>query len=228
MDSNGLSDPYVIVKLGKKVFKTKVKKKTLNPFWNEKFEMGEWPEDSSPIVLRVMDKDLAFDDFIGEVRIGKLRPGEMVEGTHVLSGNNSSQDKYRGQIQVQIKYHAEGEDDSQFQKGYASKRAHKSTPNSTVQKNTSIQAEKVETSTFERQGNTSTLAEKVKTPTTEWERFEQAMQSARRSVNTDDWVKKRFLTFFAPCSSAVDAPHTPIHTYAHPYTPTHTHTYRKM
>lgn len=34
-DSNGLSDPYVVVKYGSKImFKSKVIKKSLNPEWN--------------------------------------------------------------------------------------------------------------------------------------------------------------------------------------------------
>lgn len=33
----GSSDPYVVLKIGKTKFKTQVKKKNLNPVWNEEF-----------------------------------------------------------------------------------------------------------------------------------------------------------------------------------------------
>ena len=43
MDLNGKSDPFMTLSIGKKEFKTKTIKKTLNPNWNESFE---WKLDS--------------------------------------------------------------------------------------------------------------------------------------------------------------------------------------
>ena len=37
-DSNGLSDPYAVLKLGKESKKSMIQYDTLNPMWNEKFE----------------------------------------------------------------------------------------------------------------------------------------------------------------------------------------------
>jgi hypothetical protein len=37
-DSNGLSDPYAILKLGKESKKSLIQYDTLSPMWNEKFE----------------------------------------------------------------------------------------------------------------------------------------------------------------------------------------------
>jgi Ca2+-dependent lipid-binding protein len=39
MDITGYSDPFCILKISEQKFKTKVKKRTLNPVWNEKFEL---------------------------------------------------------------------------------------------------------------------------------------------------------------------------------------------
>lgn len=39
MDVGGKSDPYIKLKLENQEFKTKIKKKTLNPKWEQKFEL---------------------------------------------------------------------------------------------------------------------------------------------------------------------------------------------
>ncbi len=46
MDSNGLSDPYLVLSLATKTVKTKIIKKTLNPVWEEQFEF----EITEPVV----------------------------------------------------------------------------------------------------------------------------------------------------------------------------------
>lgn len=68
MDLNGLSDPYVKVKLGKQKFKTKVVKKTLNPYWGEEFCFRV--EDlNEELLISVLDEDKYFnDDFVGHVK----------------------------------------------------------------------------------------------------------------------------------------------------------------
>ena len=62
-DPNGLSDPYAMLKLGKKALKpskSSVQKKTLNPAWGEAFKsadgaLGELA--AQPLHLKMMDKD---------------------------------------------------------------------------------------------------------------------------------------------------------------------------
>lgn len=67
MDSNGLSDPYVIVRVGKAEFITSIKFRTLNPVWNETFELELLAKDYVDVRLTVMDNDLVgADDLIGE------------------------------------------------------------------------------------------------------------------------------------------------------------------
>ncbi|OHT05928.1 hypothetical protein TRFO_26137 [Tritrichomonas foetus] len=65
MDANGKSDPYVTVNLQsskKKVFKTKVMKNSLDPVWNEEFDLiCENPNDDK-LVVNMYDQDPLSDD----------------------------------------------------------------------------------------------------------------------------------------------------------------------
>ena len=55
----GLSDPFVLVKLGKKtVFKSSIKSGTLNPLWDETFEVVIHSGMPETIVFEVLDHDL--------------------------------------------------------------------------------------------------------------------------------------------------------------------------
>ncbi|XP_043815138.1 C2 and GRAM domain-containing protein At1g03370 isoform X3 [Manihot esculenta] len=68
-DSNGLSDTYVKVQLGKQKFKTKVVKKNLNPNWGEEFSLRV--EDmNEEVLISVLDEDKYFnDDFVGQLKV---------------------------------------------------------------------------------------------------------------------------------------------------------------
>ncbi|KAM5588959.1 C2 and GRAM domain-containing protein [Rosa sericea] len=68
MDLNGLSDPYVKVKMGKQKFKTKVVKKTLNPYWGEEFTFRV-DDLNDELLISCLDEDKYFnDDFVGCVK----------------------------------------------------------------------------------------------------------------------------------------------------------------
>jgi Ca2+-dependent lipid-binding protein len=69
MDSNGFSDPYVRLQLGKQRFKTRVIKMNLNPTWDQEFSF--LVGDSKDVLkLDVYDEDiLSMDDFLGQVRV---------------------------------------------------------------------------------------------------------------------------------------------------------------
>ncbi|CAD6264519.1 unnamed protein product [Miscanthus lutarioriparius] len=69
MDSNGFSDPYVKLHLGKQRFKTKVIKMNLNPTWDQEFSflVGDVKD---VLKLDVYDEDiLQMDDFLGQIRV---------------------------------------------------------------------------------------------------------------------------------------------------------------
>ncbi|KAF8686084.1 hypothetical protein HU200_043690 [Digitaria exilis] len=69
MDSNGFSDPYVKLQLGKQRFKTKVIKMNLNPTWDQEFSflVGDIKD---VLKLDVYDEDiLKMDDFLGQLRV---------------------------------------------------------------------------------------------------------------------------------------------------------------
>ncbi|KAG2579554.1 C2 and GRAM domain-containing protein At1g03370-like [Panicum virgatum] len=69
MDSNGFSDPYVKLQLGKQRFKTKVIKMNLNPTWDQEFSflVGDVRD---VLKLDVYDEDiLRMDDFLGQLRV---------------------------------------------------------------------------------------------------------------------------------------------------------------
>ncbi|KAJ8344139.1 hypothetical protein SKAU_G00314680 [Synaphobranchus kaupii] len=75
-DRNGTSDPYVKFKLdGKAFYKSKVVYKNLNPTWNESFSCVVKDLDQT-LHLRVYDRDLTTDDFMGAGSI-KLRDLEL-------------------------------------------------------------------------------------------------------------------------------------------------------
>lgn len=46
MDLNGKADPYVVLHLGTKMFKTPIIKKTLSPKWNHEFKIIVAPEET--------------------------------------------------------------------------------------------------------------------------------------------------------------------------------------
>ena len=69
MDRNGLSDPYVVIDIGEHRKRSKIIYKTLDPVWNESFELA-LPCPPPPLVhFRLWDKDkVGKDDRMGIVR----------------------------------------------------------------------------------------------------------------------------------------------------------------
>ena len=68
-DSNGLSDPYVKLQLGKQKSKTKVVKKSLKPCWGEEFTF-KVEDFNEELLISVLDEDKYFnDEFVGQLRV---------------------------------------------------------------------------------------------------------------------------------------------------------------
>lgn len=69
-DSNGLSDPYCVVKCGSFNYKTKTIKKTLNPSWNEGIVFPRSLTESNPFLLTCWDSDFGrASDYMGEIQL---------------------------------------------------------------------------------------------------------------------------------------------------------------
>jgi len=70
-DINGLSDPYVELTLGKSTSKSKTVTKTLNPTWDDTFEMSVSDPTDAVLKVEVYDKDSVFskDELLGFINI---------------------------------------------------------------------------------------------------------------------------------------------------------------
>ncbi|ERT02180.1 hypothetical protein HMPREF1624_00478 [Sporothrix schenckii ATCC 58251] len=93
-DSNGKSDPYCKFELnGDEVFKTKVQKKTLNPTWNEFFEIPVPSRIGAAFNLKVYDYDFADKpDFLGgsPIQLDQLEPFKASEMRLPLDGKSGT------------------------------------------------------------------------------------------------------------------------------------------
>ncbi|KAI1083363.1 tricalbin [Whalleya microplaca] len=93
-DSNGKSDPYAKFELnGVEVFKTKTVKKTLNPTWNEFFEVAIPSRTAAKFHLKVYDYDFADKpDFLGgaDINLEQLDPFRAKELKLLLDGKSGT------------------------------------------------------------------------------------------------------------------------------------------
>jgi len=117
-DKNGLSDPYCQVVIGKKKRKTSVVKESLNPQWNDEFEI-KLPTKKLPeeVLVKVFDKDSLIDDAIGEARFPYADLLKIDENgkTMWLKLKKESKSMFRkkvlpaGEIQIEFTSFASGE-----------------------------------------------------------------------------------------------------------------------
>ena len=93
-DSNGKSDPFAKFELnGMPVFKTNVQKKTLNPSWNEFFEVAVPSRTAANFKVEVYDWDLTSNaDFLGgaAINLEPLEPFQRQEMKLDLDGASGS------------------------------------------------------------------------------------------------------------------------------------------
>jgi hypothetical protein len=93
-DRNGFSDPYCRFELnGKDIFKTKVQKKTLQPAWNEFFEVDINSRTAAKFTCKVYDWDFGDKaDFLGAaaINLDLLDPFKAQEYNVALDGKSGS------------------------------------------------------------------------------------------------------------------------------------------
>lgn len=93
-DRNGKSDPYCKFELnGQEIYKTKVIKKTLNPTWNEFFEVPVPSRTAAKFKVNVWDYDFADKpDLLGvaEIPLDGLDPFRPSESKHALDGKSGT------------------------------------------------------------------------------------------------------------------------------------------
>lgn len=108
-DSNGFSDPYVIVKLGSERthhYRTKTKKKTLNPKWEETCLIPRISP-GCEILFEVWDKDtLTTDDFLGQatLRIPALQNLHRLPLTLIPKDRRHPDFDIKGQLFVSLNF----------------------------------------------------------------------------------------------------------------------------
>ncbi|KAJ4326786.1 Tricalbin-2 [Fusarium piperis] len=93
-DRNGKSDPYCKFELnGQEIYKTKVQKKTLNPTWNEFFEVSVPSRTAADFKVSVWDYDFADKpDFLGsaDINLESLDPFRPSETRYILDGKSGT------------------------------------------------------------------------------------------------------------------------------------------
>eukprot|EP01099_Mayorella_cantabrigiensis_P002334 TRINITY_DN2023_c0_g2_i1.p1 TRINITY_DN2023_c0_g2~~TRINITY_DN2023_c0_g2_i1.p1 ORF type:complete len:285 (-),score=82.25 TRINITY_DN2023_c0_g2_i1:443-1171(-) len=116
MDTFGLSDPYVIVKLGDQEEKTPVVDKNLNPRWAYDFSFGVANSDQI-VLFSVYDYDAGpgSHDFMGQVSVPvkDLLNGTASSSWYDLEDLNGG--KSQGRINLQFEYIPKGEEGASAQ-----------------------------------------------------------------------------------------------------------------
>ncbi|XP_071551358.1 uncharacterized protein [Panulirus ornatus] len=100
-DLNGYSDPYCVVKVNGEVkYRTRVKKKTLDPEWEETL-MTHLPKHPDALAITLWDHDAFGRDFLGSVSLREADVRQMSQGDApvwcALEGTKS------GQLEIRVK-----------------------------------------------------------------------------------------------------------------------------
>ncbi|GAV09278.1 hypothetical protein RvY_18847 [Ramazzottius varieornatus] len=94
MLGTGSSDPYVVLQLGAREARTKGKKKTLNPVFDEMFDFMVTEPQGQRLILTLWDADMVKDELIGEVRIDIAflqKTADTADYWHFISGPSKGQ-----------------------------------------------------------------------------------------------------------------------------------------
>ncbi|KAK3749842.1 hypothetical protein QZH41_015501, partial [Actinostola sp. cb2023] len=106
MDSNGLSDPFCVVRVNNsKKFKTNVVYESLTPVWNESVSIA-MPQGNDKLIIDMYDKDVFQNDFMGVV---SFTPEEIEELSKKGADWYPLKDVDSGEIQIRLKKCSPGE-----------------------------------------------------------------------------------------------------------------------
>lgn len=103
-DANGFSDPFVVVRLGKKEQRTKTIKKNLNPAWNESFNFNikeKSNKNKRYVEVTVWDWDMVgMNDFMGQIIIDLWNlPDGMVDAWYPLKTQHEDTETTKSELQ---------------------------------------------------------------------------------------------------------------------------------
>lgn len=89
----GKSDPYTVLRVGNKHFKTKTIKETLNPRWNEVYEFVIHEAPGQELEVELYDEDTDADDFLGRFSLdcGDVRKDREIDEWYTLEDIESGQ-----------------------------------------------------------------------------------------------------------------------------------------
>ncbi|XP_048580326.1 tricalbin-1 [Nematostella vectensis] len=107
MDSNGLSDPFCVVRVNSsKKFKTNVIYESLNPVWNQSVSIA-MPQGGDKLIVDMFDKDVFQNDFMGSVT---LTADDVQAAVKKGSEWYKLKDVDSGEIQLSLKKSSKGEE----------------------------------------------------------------------------------------------------------------------
>ncbi|XP_043537668.1 extended synaptotagmin-1 [Chiloscyllium plagiosum] len=96
----GKSDPYAIVRVGTQAFMSKTVSETVNPKWNEMYEVIVHEVPGQLLEIEIFDKDPDQDDFLGRMQLdlGEVMKNQIVEEWFTLK------DVERGKIRLKLEW----------------------------------------------------------------------------------------------------------------------------
>ncbi|XP_078390628.1 extended synaptotagmin-1 [Cetorhinus maximus] len=96
----GKSDPYAIVRVGTQAFMSKTISETVNPKWNEMYEVIVHEVPGQLLEIEMFDKDPDQDDFLGRMQLdlGEVMKNQIVEEWFTLK------DVERGKVRLKLEW----------------------------------------------------------------------------------------------------------------------------
>ncbi|XP_072423337.1 extended synaptotagmin-1 isoform X2 [Chiloscyllium punctatum] len=96
----GKSDPYAIVRVGTQAFMSKTVSESVNPKWNEMYEVIVHEVPGQLLEIEIFDKDPDQDDFLGRMQLdlGEVMKNQIVEEWFTLK------DVERGKIRLKLEW----------------------------------------------------------------------------------------------------------------------------